>query len=73
MVLADAPRRSWNRLDKFLISLVELQPLGLSSGSVAVLQELCQETIGMSWDAGITPCCCAATVRQALPESKSGP
>ena len=36
------------------------QPLGLSSGSVAVLQELCQETIGMSWDAGITPCCCAA-------------
>ena len=29
------------------------QPLGLSSGSVAVLQELCQETIGRSWDAGI--------------------
>ena len=35
------------------------QPLGLSSGSVAVLQELFQETIGRSWDAGITPCCCA--------------
>ena len=35
-------------------------PLGLSTGSVAVLQELCQETIGRSWDAGITPCCCAA-------------
>ena len=33
------------------------QPLGLSTGSVAVLQELCQETIGRSWDAGITPCC----------------
>ena len=33
---------------------------GLSTGSVAVLQELCQETIGRSWDAGITPCCCAA-------------
>ena len=32
------------------------QPLG----SVAVLQELCQETIGRSWDAGITPYCCAA-------------
>ena len=36
------------------------QPLGLSTGSVAVLQELCQETVGRSWDAGITPCCCAA-------------
>ena len=36
------------------------QPRGLSTGSVAVLQELCQETIGRSWDAGITPCCCAA-------------
>ena len=36
------------------------QPLGLSTGSVAVLQELCQETIGRSSDAGITPCCCAA-------------
>ena len=38
------------------------RPLGLrhSSGSVAVLQELCQETIGRSWDAGITPCCRAA-------------
>ena len=36
------------------------QPLGLSTGSVAVFQELCQETIGRSWDAGITPCCCAA-------------
>ena len=35
------------------------QPLGLSTGSVAVFQELCQETIGRSWDAGIT-CCCAA-------------
>ena len=36
------------------------QPLGLSTGSVAVFQELCQETIGRRWDAGITPCCCAA-------------
>ena len=36
------------------------QPLELSTGSVAVLQELCQETIGRSWDAVITPCCCAA-------------
>ena len=36
------------------------QPLELSTGSAAVLQELCQETIGRSWDAGITPCCCAA-------------
>ena len=36
------------------------QPLGLSSRSVGVLQELCQETFGVSWDAGITPCCCAA-------------
>ena len=36
------------------------QPLGLSTGSVAVFQELCKETIGGSWDAGITPCCCAA-------------
>ena len=36
------------------------QPLGLSTGSVAVLQELCHETIGGSWDAVITPCCCAA-------------
>ena len=36
------------------------QPLGLSTGSVAAFQELCQETIGMRWDAGITPCCCAA-------------
>ena len=36
------------------------QPLGLSTGSIAVLQGLCQETIGRSWDAGITPCCCAA-------------
>ena len=30
------------------------QPLGLSTGSVAVLQELCQETTGRSRDAGIT-------------------
>ena len=36
------------------------QPLGLSTGSVAVFQELCKETIGGCWDAGITPCCCAA-------------
>ena len=36
------------------------QPLGLSTGSVAVFQELCKETIGSCWDAGITPCCCAA-------------
>ena len=36
------------------------QPLGLSIGSVAVFQELCKETIGSCWDAGITPCCCAA-------------
>ena len=36
------------------------QPLGLSTGSVAAFQELCQETIGMRWDAGITPCSLAA-------------
>ena len=36
------------------------QPLGLSTGSVAVFQELCKETIGSCWEAGITPCCCAA-------------
>ena len=36
------------------------QPLELSSMSVAVLQELCQETIGNCWDAVATPCCCAA-------------
>ena len=36
------------------------QPLGLSTESVAVLQALCQETIGSSWDTVITPCCCAA-------------
>ena len=36
------------------------QPLGLSAGSITVLQGLCQETIGRNWDAGITPCCCAA-------------
>ena len=35
-------------------------PLGLSTGSVAVFQELCKETIGSCWEAGITPCCCAA-------------
>ena len=35
------------------------QPLGLSTGSVAVFQELCKETIGSCWEAGITPCCCA--------------
>ena len=38
------------------------QPLELSSGSVAVFLELCKETIGGCWDAGITPCCCAAIV-----------
>ena len=37
-------------------------PLELSNGSVAVFQELCKETIGGCWDAGITPCCCAAIV-----------
>ena len=36
------------------------QPLELSSRSVTVLQELCQETIGRCWDAVTTPCCCAA-------------
>ena len=36
------------------------QPLELSSMSVTVLQELCQETIGRCWDAMTTPCCCAA-------------
>ena len=36
------------------------QPLELSSTSVIVLQELCQETIGRCWDAVATPCCCAA-------------
>ena len=36
------------------------QPLELSSMSVTVLQELCQETIGRCWDAVTTPCCCAA-------------
>ena len=36
------------------------QPLELSSTSVTVLQELCQETIGRCWDAVATPCCCAA-------------
>ena len=36
------------------------QPLELSTGSVTVLQELCQETIGRRWDAVITPRCCAA-------------
>ena len=36
------------------------QPLGLSTGSVAVFQDLCKETIGGCWEAGITPCCCAA-------------
>ena len=33
---------------------------GDHTGSVAVFQELCKETIGGCWDAGITPCCCAA-------------
>ena len=48
------------------------QPLELSTGSVAVLQELCQETIGRSWDAVITPCCCAAlaVLWLALPPEK---
>ena len=32
------------------------QPLGLSTGSAAVFQELCKETISSCWDAGITPC-----------------
>ena len=36
------------------------QPLELSSMSVTVLQELCQQTIGRCWDAVATPCCCAA-------------
>ena len=36
------------------------QPLGLSSGSVVVFQELCKETIDGCWDEGITPFCCAA-------------
>ena len=36
------------------------QPLGLSTGSVTVFQDLCKETIGGCWVAGITPCCCAA-------------
>ena len=36
------------------------QPLELSTMSVTVLQELCQETIGRCWDAVVTPCCCAA-------------
>ena len=36
------------------------QPLELSTGSVAVFQKLCKETLGSCWEAGITPCCCAA-------------
>ena len=36
------------------------QPLELSTGSVAVFQKLCKETLGSGWEAGITPCCCAA-------------
>ena len=36
------------------------QPLGLTAESVAVFQELCKETIGNCWEAGISPCCCAA-------------
>ena len=36
------------------------QPLESSTGSVAVFQKLCKETIGSCWEAGITPCCCAA-------------
>ena len=36
------------------------QPLGLSTGSVNVFQDLCKETIGGCWVAGITSCCCAA-------------
>ena len=36
------------------------QPLGLSTGSVKVFQDLCKETIGGCWVAGITSCCCAA-------------
>ena len=36
------------------------QPLGLTAESEAVFQELCKETIGNCWEAGITPCCCAA-------------
>ena len=38
------------------------QPLELSSTSVTVLQELCQETIGRCWDAVTTSRCCAALV-----------
>ena len=36
------------------------QPLGLSTGSVKVFQDLCKETIGGCWVAGVTSCCCAA-------------
>ena len=36
------------------------QPLNLSSMSVTVFQELCQETIGRGWEDAVTPCCCAA-------------
>ena len=36
------------------------QPMELSTGSVGFFQELCKETTGSPWDAGITPCCCAA-------------
>ena len=36
------------------------QPLKLSTDSITVLQQLCQETIGKCWDAATTPCCCAA-------------
>ena len=36
------------------------QPLGLSTGSVNVFQDLCKETIGGCWVAGITSGCCAA-------------
>ena len=37
-----------------------------TTGSVAVFQELCKETIGGCWNAGITPCCCIAVLWLAL-------
>ena len=55
----DVPGPQVARLRQFLHESTR-QPLELSTGSVAVLQELCQGTIGRSWDAVITPCCCAA-------------
>ena len=43
------------------------QPLKLSTDSIIVLQQLCQETIGKCWDAATTPCCCAAHAVLWLP------